>query len=312
MKGARSVSFFAAFLMLLGGVVGVSPEPVLAVSMTDDALQTMVSGGLERRYILHKLAATGPEKRPLVLVLHGGGGNAANAVQMFGFSQVALRDGAVVVYPEGSGRFKNKLKTWNADHCCGYAMQNSVDDIAFIGALIDLMIAKENVDPARVYVTGMSNGGMMAHRLGIGLADKIAAIAPVVGGLFGDEASPANKVSVLTINGGLDLSLPLNGGQTGGRFANAWDGTPLKPVLYQGKFWAEADGCEGIPKETQQGSVKTIRYSCPSGVDVVQMIAMEEGHTWPGGKPGSRLGNVSPGTLDASQLIWDFFKAHHR
>ena len=269
-------------------------------------------GGVERHYIMHKLPQYAAQKRPLVFVLHGGGGNAENAMRMFGFSRVALQDGAIIVYPDGDGRFEGKMETWNAGHCCGYAMEHKSDDIGFISALIDKFVAEDDADPKRVYVTGMSNGGMMTHRLGIALSDKIAAIAPDVGGLFGDEAKPTHGVSVLALNGGKDKSIPIDGGQTEGRFARAWDGTPLKPVVYQGQFWAAANGCKPNPKETQQGTVKTIRYNCPEGLDVVQMISLEEGHTWPGGKKGARLGDDPGNEFSASQVIWDFFKAHHK
>jgi polyhydroxybutyrate depolymerase len=279
----------------------------------NDQHYTLTHDGQERLYILHALPAPAARKRPAVLVLHGGGGSAENAVRMFGFSKVAMPDGAIIAYPEGSGRFEGKLKTWNAGHCCGYAMENKVDDIGFISALIDRLIAEHNADPRRIYITGMSNGGMMTHRLGIALADKVAAIAPVVGGLFGDEAAPAAAgVSVLAINGALDQSVPLDGGLGTGRGAAAWDGTPLKPAAYQGEFWAAANGCSGTPQETQEGNVKTARYKCSSGVEVVHMVALDDGHTWPGGKPGTKRGDVSPGSLEASQVIWDFFKGKSR
>lgn len=304
---------FSWFFLLL--VCALLPAvPAVAEPMPVDSVATLLYQGQERRYIRHQLPTQSLKKRPLVLVLHGGGGHPENAVRMFGFSQAAMRDGALVVYPEGSGRFKKKLKTWNAGHCCGYAMKNGVDDVGFIRALIDRMIAQENIDPARVYITGMSNGGMMTHRLGIALADKVTAIAPVVGGLFGNEAAPvATGVSVLAINGALDKSVPLQGGPTQGRSANAWDGTPLKSAAYQGEFWARANGCSGAVTATQTGSVKTVRYTgCPAGVEVVHMVALEEGHTWPGGRPGTARGDVSPGSLNASQVIWDFFKGKSR
>jgi len=134
--------------------------------------QSLVVGGVERVYVVRTprdLAGRGAPA-PLVLVLHGGGGNASIAEGMTGFSELAEKTGFIVVYPEGSGRFRGRLLTWNAGHCCGHAMEQRVDDVAFISALLDRLGADYPVDPRRIYVTGMSNGGMMAHRLGIALS----------------------------------------------------------------------------------------------------------------------------------------------
>lgn len=174
---------------------------------------TLQHDGRTRTYKLHVPArvAQGTSAVPLVIMLHGGGGNADNAEMMSGFSRKADREGFIVAYPDGTGGGRAAMYTWNAGHCCGYAMQNKVDDVGFLGALIDQVQRDHRIDPSRVYVTGMSNGGMMSHRAGIGLADRIAAIAPVVGALFGDEATPRSPVSAIIINGMRDESVPYNG-----------------------------------------------------------------------------------------------------
>ena len=97
----------------------------------------------------------------------------------------------------------------------GLAMRRRVDDVGFIGALIDKLSIDYPVDPKRIYATGMSNGGMMTHRLGIELADRVAAIAPVVATVFGDEREPTRPVPALMINGMLDKSVPFRGGRAG-------------------------------------------------------------------------------------------------
>ena len=136
---------------------------------------------------------------------------------MTGFTRKVEPERILVVYPEGSGRFKTRPLTWNVGHCCGHALEKRVDDVGFISALIDKLSAQYPVDPARIYVTGMSDGAMMSHRIGNELSPRIAAIAPVVGALFGDEAPPTRAVSALMINGLLDKSVPPQGGPTGGR-----------------------------------------------------------------------------------------------
>lgn len=274
--------------------------------------QFLEHDGLRRSYVVVAPAAAASRKAklPLVLVLHGGGGNAANAERMTGFSAKARDEGFLVAYPEGTGRFQDKLLTWNAGHCCGLAMTRHVDDVGFIEALIDRLAKDYPVDPRRIYATGMSNGGMMTHRLGRELPHRLAAIAPVVATLFGDEMRPPQAVSALMINGGLDKSVPPQGGPPGGRFPGAWDGTPAKPVLAQGAYWAGVNGCEGDPARSEQGTLIQWRYRCPAGRGVEIFLVGDTGHAWPGGLAGSNRGDAPGTTLDATTVIWDFFKAH--
>lgn len=277
-----------------------------------DRRRALVHDGIERSYVVvAPAAATKPGARlPLVLVLHGGGGNAANAERMTGFTRKAHREGFVVAYPEGTGRFKDRLLTWNAGHCCGAAMASRADDVGFIGALLDRLAKDYPIDPRRVYATGMSNGGMMAHRLGRELPQRFAAVAPVVATVFGDEAKPAQPVSALMINGALDKAVPHLGGPPGGRFPGAWDGTPARPALEQGAFWAAANGCEGEPERSDRGALAHWRYRCPAGRAVELFLVGDIGHAWPGGVAGSRRGDAPDSTLDATAVIWEFFKAH--
>ena len=122
---------------------------------------------------------------PLVVVLHGGGGNAENIEEVTGFSEKADEEGFIVVYPDGSGRLDRYLLTWNAGFCCGYALENNIDDVGFIRALIEYLQEKYAINRNMIYVTGISNGGMMSYRLGAELSDIVAAIAPVAGSIGG-------------------------------------------------------------------------------------------------------------------------------
>ncbi|HEX5683279.1 MAG TPA: PHB depolymerase family esterase [Ideonella sp.] len=276
--------------------------------------QGLTHQGLARSYVV-RLPANAPpagQRWPVVLVLHGGGGDAAITERTTSFTTVGQREGFVVVYPEGTGRLGNHLLTWNAGHCCGQALQRQVDDVGFIRRLIDALVATYPVDAKRFYATGISNGGMMTHRLGIELPDKLAAIAPVVAALFGDEKKPAQGVSALMINGALDTSVPLAGGAPGGRFANAWDGAHPLPATAQAAFWAGANGCTGAPAVTTQAAVQRTRYRCPAGLDVELVVVADHPHAWPGGVPGSRLGAKPSTALNATDEIWAFFKRHSR
>lgn len=276
--------------------------------------RTLLHDGDARSYVV-RVPPRLPEskgKLPLVLILHGGGGNAEITERMTGFTAKAAKEGFIVAYPEGSSRFKDKLLTWNAGHCCGYALNNKIDDVGFISALIDRLIRDYPVDQKRVYATGISNGGMMSHRLGIEIPQKIAAIAPVVGALFGDEKIPALPVSALMINGMLDKSVPYQGGPPGGRFPGAWDGTAVKPAIAQAEFWAQANRCAMDPALEERGPLISRQYRCPDGKAAGLLLLKDTGHTWPGGQRGFRGADDPGSSLNATDVIWDFFRTQSR
>ena len=139
-------------------------------------------GGRSRSYIVHLPAASrSGTALPLVLAFHGGGGEAAGLQRYAGLDAVADREGFIVVYPFGTGPLPRRLLTWNAGECCGYAMNNNVDDVGFAIAVIDDLARRTSVDANRVYATGHSNGAMMVYRLAAERADRVAAIVPVAG-----------------------------------------------------------------------------------------------------------------------------------
>jgi polyhydroxybutyrate depolymerase len=189
-------------------------------------------------------------------------------------------------------------------------MKKKVNDVAFIRALIDKLIKEYAIDPKRVFVTGMSNGGMMTHRLGIELADKLAAIAPVVATVFGDEKPAAYPVSALMVNGMLDKSVPYQGGPPGGHFAGTWDGSPTRPALEQASYWAKSNNCTSSSDKQDQGAFIQWQYHCPSGKSVELYLIKDNAHAWPGGQSGSRWGDKPTTSLHATNLIWEFFKSH--
>lgn len=276
--------------------------------------QTLKHAGLERTYVVRapRDATRTSVPLPVVVVLHGGGGNAANAEQMTGFTRLVEREQFIVVYPNGTGRLRDRLLTWNAGHCCGSAMTERVDDVGFLGAMLDALIARYPVDSRRIYVTGMSNGAMMSHRAGRELSRRVAAIAPVVGAVFGDEPPASSPVSAIIFNGLKDTSVPPQGGHSEGAGRRVWDGTPTRPNLDQGAYWAHVNGCGSAPTLTERGQVLHWTYRCPTGRAVELYQLKDNGHAWPGGRPGSRRGDRPSTAVDATEVMWAFFKAHPR
>lgn len=310
-----ALPLLAAFLPVASADAQFRRRRDRATDNRDGDLQRLSHGGRERSYVLRVpegARRSMREGRPaaLVVVLHGGGGSARNAEQMSGFTRLAEREGFLVAYPNGTSRGRLPLQTWNAGHCCGSAMEDRVDDVGFIAAMLDAVQAAHRVDATRIYVTGMSNGAMMAHRLGIALAPRLAAIAPVAGGTFGDEEVPRVPVSAIMFNGMRDTSVPFGGGAPGGIGARAWDGTPVQPAEAQAAFWAKAGGCAATPRREDRGGYVLTRHECPDGVAVELYAVKDNGHAWPGGRAGSRRGDTPSEAVDATRVMWEFFTRH--
>jgi polyhydroxybutyrate depolymerase len=270
----------------------------------------MLSGGRVRTFLLHvPLSYDGRQRMPLVIVLHGGGGNADSVVEMSGMSARADSAGFIAVYPNGTGALGNdRLLTWNVGNCCGYALDNGVDDVGFIRGLIARLEVELAIDPARVYATGVSNGGMLSYYLAVELSDKIAAIAPVSGAMDMPDPQPGSPVSVIIFHGTADEHVLYNGG------------VPLqqldthtrvdKSVAYAVNFWVAFDGCT-LSGNVTRGHIITTSYGGgKNGTGVVLYAIVGGGHAWPGGN-AVRLGGDTPTQeISATDLMWDFFAAH--
>jgi polyhydroxybutyrate depolymerase len=285
-----------------------------AATFTDE---TLAVDGRPRRFLVHDYSGAAPA--PLVILLHGGGGSGENMVQQTGFDTVAEREGLVAVYPYGSSAlFDNILLTWNAGHCCAYAMRENVDDVRFISLLIDHLVATGAADPERVYVTGLSNGGMMTHRLGRELPHKIAAIAPVISSLFGDEPVRPSVLPTLIINGADDRIVPVEGGELGVSLLlgaingnNTADRAAL-PVASQAEYWAAVNGCTAF---TDTGTALWERrsYASCSGTGAVHSyLVRNNGHAWPGGTAPRAEADQPVQSVSANDLLWNFFRQQRR
>ena len=292
--GASAVLFFLGFPALTARRLG-------ALSTGSKSL-TMQFDGRTRRYILHTPNGLDPAKPvAIVLVLHGATQSPESAERMSRMSQLADKNGFIAVYPSGTGPDPAaKVPTWNADNCCAYAMNNHVDDIGFLSALIDRLEQNHHVDPKRVYATGISNGAMLSYRLACELSEKIAAIAPVEGAQKVD-CRPADRVSVLVFHGTADRLVPFDGGSTPFQVGPPRTDTSVASAI---SFWVEKDGCSPSPQHDEKPEVHTDLYSgCKDGT-AVALYAIQGGrHMWPGLA-------ISGNHVPASNIIWQFFASH--
>jgi polyhydroxybutyrate depolymerase len=283
-----------------------------------DYSSAIFGGGLQRTYNVHISSSYDKAiPTPLVIALHGGGGTGQGMNKLTNFNAIADRENFIIVYPDG---FENHWNDGRGVQQYRAQIQN-VDDVGFISALIDHLSEELNIDTKRVYVTGISNGAMMSHRLGCELSQKIAAIAPVAGNIPVNMASiwaPSRPVPVLIINGTDDPLVPWAGGDV--HLGPAELGQVLS-VADTVKFWVTNDKCPSLPLVTQlpdkdpsDGTrVRTEIYGgCENGAEVVLYAVEGGGHTWPGGLqylPESIIGRTSR-DFDASEIIWQFFKEH--
>ena len=258
-----------------------------------------------RLYVPSSLAQIGAV--PLVLGLHGGFGSGEQFAADGYFDAQAERDGFIAVYPDGISRRVLDIRTWNAGNCCGEAVKQNVDDVAFINALLDQLVSDLPVDEDRVYVTGHSNGAMMGYRLACELSDRIAAIAVIAGSLEA-PCSPSQPVSILSIHGDADLTHPLEGGVG----PEAIKKTDYNSVANSIASWRSFNACAAASVVTEVGPIFTENWSCAGGSEVSSLIVAGASHSWPGGAPVGPLRPKPSPDLDASTAAWDFLSTKTR
>jgi polyhydroxybutyrate depolymerase len=260
-----------------------------------------LGGRTYRLYVPAGLPAAkgGKGKAPLVIALHAALGSGGVMELLTRLDRVADRKKFLVAYPDGlpaTGR------VWNAGDCCN---RSAEDDVGFLGRLIDSVVAAQGADPARVYVTGISNGAMLAYRLACQRAERIAAIAAVAGSMTYRPCRPARPVPVMIFHGTADTTVPEAGGSLP---ALGMRGTfPSQQEVV--RTWSRTDGVRPPARVSYHKGGVTCRISEPAMVVYCQVAG--GGHTWPGGTPVPLAGPTSP-DIDASDAMWDFFAAHPR
>ena len=272
---------------------------------------TLEFGGAKRSYLLLD-ASHGGAAAPLVLLLHGGGGSGATMIVRW--QAKAAAEGLILVAPNGTGR-RAGSGTWNAGGCCGEAMTSGRDDVRFVGAVLDDVSKSARVDAGRVYVAGLSNGAMLAHRVAIAYPGRLAGAAVVAGALFGGEPAPRVPVPMLIMHGMKDQVVGFDGGMSPTRLVARAQSKPFEPVSYAVDFWRRANGCVGAPSVATVADVTTeISKDCGAGAEVRFYRLASAGHGWPGTGAGGAGGAQRQGDdgIDATDVIWEFFKTHAR
>ena len=264
-------------------------------------------GGLTREYLVHVPAKAIGHPSPMLLALHGGGGDMDFQADNYGLVEKSEQAGFIAVFPNGYSRFRSGiLATWNAGTCCGKAVEEKVDDVGFLKAVIQRVAAQANVDRNRIYATGMSNGALMSYRLACELPDLIRAIAPVAGTDNTIACKPSRPVPVIHFHARDDSHVMFNGGSG----PDALTKTNFTPVAATVAKWVALD--RASPRGKAVVSVPGARCELHTGPAPVELCVTETGgHSWPGSH--ARRANKNPSqAISANDLMWDFFSSLSR
>jgi len=276
---------------------------------------------------------------PVLLVLHGGGADAVNAIRMTCpegdlsdrdcLTNHAAQNGYIAVFPRGtSRRLLKQMRSWNAgggdndEHwicTSGLACNNNVDDIAYFNALLDALEASTPVNMKRVYATGISNGAAMAHRLACEMPHRIAAIAAVAGAnqvSAVQGCKPDRPVPVLQIHGTADCAWPYDGGKPNCVGAPKFKGEYIA-VERSMRVWRDINGCADefvateLPDRLNDGT-RVTRFDwrdCQAPLVVYRIF--NGGHTWPNGYQYLSARKIGAVTRElTNDHIWKFLASH--
>jgi len=268
----------------------------------------MIHGDLERTFLVHVPEGYSGAKVPLVIVLHGAFNDGAGIARDSGFNELSDEQGFLVAYPQGIG-LKGKLRHWNAGFCCGKALKEGVDDIGFVGAVIADLSQRFKVNSQKIFLVGMSNGGMLAYQYAAERTEEIAGLAVVSGSLGGKAPSgeqwkipePKASVPLVIVHGRDDNRLPFGSESAELDAVSAEDSAA---------FFVKANQCAPRPEEETLagGRVTSKTWSaCSQGSNVVLFAVDGWGHEWPGGPRAAKAGG-----FDAATEIWKALRQRRR
>lgn len=284
-----------------------------------------IPGQGTRTYYLYRPSAMPNGNQPLLISMHGGGGNGLMQASVSLINKVANEKKFNVIFPEGSG----VVRTFNGGSCCGTAQTQNVNDVDFISKILDEAQTLYSIDPNKIYSTGFSNGGIMSHRLACQLAHRISGIAAVGGGSGQYDfdlnqyysCNPTRPIPILHIHATNDRNFPIDGGTGGGVSStnyypvqstiNDWISRNNLTSVYSEEKVSISTTCYHYKtiKDSKKPSAKvTLCKSRPMDIyDSVNEIVYGGGHSWPGGvRSISEKSDIPLQDFKASEYLWTF------
>lgn len=241
-------------------------------------------------------ATTNALARPLVVDLHGFTSNGDGQRGISGWSTLAEANDFYVAWPDGL------FNSWNGITCCGDAVTNNVDDVGFILAMVAAIEAEVNINPQRIYVTGLSNGGAMTQRLACEAPNLFAAAAPMAYPVphldFAADCNASESIPVLSFMGLTDILV---------------DYATAAPSL---ALWRDENGCDsaGDPTEiaeTYGTSDCVIDTTCGDpGIKVGLCSIAGSNFLPPNDIFNGHILYFNNDAFNVSQRAWDFMSAY--
>lgn len=243
------------------------------------------------------------------MALHGGGGNMDYQAENYGLIEKSEQAGFIAVFPNGYSRFRGGMfATWNAGKCCGQARDRKIDDVGFLSEVIRRVQVQTNTDRTGVFVTGMSNGGLMAYRLACERPGLIRGIAPVAGTDNTISCTPGTPVPVIHFHARDDTHVLFTGGAGEDAFQRRELVTDFTSVPATIAKWVAIDRAQQTPRRvlTVPGATCDLHSAGARGAPVQLCVTETGGHSWPG-VPTKRTGKEPSMAINANDLMWDFF-----
>lgn len=274
--------------------------------LSDRTNGSVMSSGVERRYVIYvPKTYNGARPTPLVISIHPAATWPKLQMEISRWNDVADEAGFIVVYPAGTGAFFDGYSPGP------HAWSGGRQDVQFITDLISKLQADYNIDPQRIYVNGMSNGGGMAYVLSCEIPDHIAAVGVVAGERppvpGKDKCRDRRPIPAIAFHGTADKLAPYLGG------TSPIAPRPFPSIVEWAAHAAKRNQCQSAPIETHiSRSVRRLVYSnCALDADVVLYTIEGGGHTWPGGKHLAEwIAGRTTDEISASRLMWEFFAQH--
>jgi polyhydroxybutyrate depolymerase len=263
----------------------------------------------DRHYVIH--LPDGVRNPPLIMALHGGGGDPDQFASASGLGRDGMRAGYAVIFPAGTGRRGDRLLTWNGGYCCGPAAKRGVDDLGFLAAVIKDAGDRFGVDTGRVYFTGMSNGSIMAETFAAKNPGKVKAVAGISGTMDVARTRVGGPVPILIIHGTADEMVPYTGGQGDSSLTRTDFASVASVVKAFAAPWPGplAKTSRQIDAKDDGTSVTITDYSSKGRI-VLRLETVEGGaHHWPGGHK-ARLTSGKTEEISANAELLRFFALH--
>lgn len=285
--------------------------PANFVTGPGDYEYTVMLGDAERRYLIHVPPSYIKEATPLVLFFHGGGGNMNHSARAYGLKEKSDKEGFIIAFTNGDSRLpKDKFATWNAGNCCAHARDAKLDDVGYTKVVLQDIERKFAIDTKRVYATGMSNGGMMAHRLACEMADTFRAVASVTGTDGTLACTLSRPISVLHIHAKDDDHVLFDGGAGKDAFKDPEQVADFVSVPETIARWVKRDQLNATPKRVLEvpGAYCDLYTGTANTSQVKLCVTDTGGHSWPGSRPTVFRDKHPSQAIIANDVIWDFFK----